>query len=160
MQRRLERALAALAEVQADGRLICLDCVAPFEKRTRKTGLLSRVSYQACGRCRQSGHYAAHVARVVLEVSNVPREHWYRRVDGDQLRVDWRQCVLRDQRVCRVDEVALHTTDRHTVEWFRAWYTQTAGAMDQAERGPLLRVFGGQLAPDLRDRLLPLFNVV
>ncbi len=157
MEKRLEKTLAALARAQPDRWLMCLDCVERFEQRSRRTGLFSRVEYQVCRRCEQSGHYAPDIARVVLEVGALQRD-WWHRVEGNLMRVDWRQCVLRDQLVCTVDEVALQTADRHTVEWFRSWYVNAGVFQDRGGRQPSLRA-PTDLDPDLRGSLETLFTV-
>ena len=71
---------------------------------------------------------------------------------GDRWRrLDWRQCVLRDQRVCTVHEVKLETADRHTVEWFQAWWRQ-AGPADPAGTDMPALIAHGDLAPTCGGR--------
>lgn len=118
--------LAEALERQGD-QLVCLDCVARFEPRRIKTGLLSRVHYQACARCGQVERFVPGVERVVLEISD-DVDPPYHCLESGELRVRWHQHLPVD--ASTVDQVVVRTQDTRLLDALVSWWESQEGRKD------------------------------
>jgi hypothetical protein len=110
--------LSAALKREGD-RLVCLDCVARFEPRRVKTGLLSRVDFQVCPSCGQVERFVSGVERVVLEVSD-DVDPPYHRLESGELRVRWNRRHPVDLSI--VDQVVVRTPDARLLDAFSSWW--------------------------------------